>query len=78
MPRKAIVRKARFISPEEMAFEPLADYSHLNFKRRSSRNLVELDSDLAAFFKSADAVNNALRKLMEAMPSGSVKQKRSA
>jgi hypothetical protein len=62
-----------------MAFEPLADYSHLKFKRHPGvRNLVELDPDLAAFYRSSNAVNNALRKVMEAMPHGGVRRRRSA
>lgn len=77
MPRKIIVHKVKF-TPEEMAFEPLADYGHLKFKRRGVRNMVKLDPDLAAFYKSADAVNKALRKLMEAMPTGNEKRKKSA
>jgi len=72
-----MVRKVKF-TPEEMAFEPLADYSHLKFRRRRVRNLVELDPDLAAFYKSSEAVNNALRKVMEALPVGISKRKKSA
>jgi hypothetical protein len=78
MPSKVVVRKVKF-TPEEMAFEPLPDYSHLKFKRHKGvRNLVELDPDLAAFYKSSDAVNNALRKVMEALPSGAQKRRKSA
>ncbi len=77
MPSKVMVRKVKF-TPEEMAFEPLADYSHLKFRRRRVRNLVELDPDLAAFYKSSEAVNNALRKVMEALPVGISKRKKSA
>jgi hypothetical protein len=51
----------------------------LKFKRRKGvRNLVELDPDLAAFYKSSDAVNHALRKVMEALPTRSVRRKKSA
>jgi hypothetical protein len=77
MPSKFVVRKVKF-TPEEMAFEPLPDYSHLKFKRRGLRNLVELEPDIAAFYKSSDAVNNALRKVMEALPARSVNRKKSA
>lgn len=78
MPSKAVVRKVKF-SPAEMAFEPLPDYSHLKFKRRKSTpNLVELDPDLAAFYQNATAVNNALRKLMEALPVDGRRRKKSA
>lgn len=77
MPSKLVVRKVKF-TPEEMAFEPLPDYSHLKFKRRRPPNLVELDPDLAVFFRTADAVNNALRKVMEAIPEGSPRRRKSA
>lgn len=75
MPSRFVVRKVKF-TPEEMAFEPLADYSHLKFRRRKGvRNLVELDPDIAEFYKSSDAVNNALRKLMEALPAAQKRRK---
>jgi hypothetical protein len=78
MPSRSVVRKVKF-TPEEMAFEPLPDYSHLKFKRRKGvRNLVELEPDLAAFYRSSDAVNNALRKVMEALPNELRKRKKSA
>ena len=78
MPSKVVVRKVKF-TPQEMAFEPLPDYSHLKFKRRKGlRNLVELDPDLAAFYRSSDAVNNALRKVMEALPTATRKRRKSA
>lgn len=78
MPSKVTVRKVKF-TPEEMAFEPLPDYSHLKWKRRKGvRNLVELDPDLAAFYKNSNAVNNALRKVMEAVPTHGVKRRKSA
>lgn len=75
MPRTFAVTKVKF-SPEEMAFEPLPDYSHLKFKRRGLRNVVELDPDVAAFYKNANAVNNALRKVMEAIPATAPNEKR--
>jgi hypothetical protein len=78
MPARFAVHKVKF-TPEEMSFEPLADYSHLKFKRRKSvRKLVELDPDIAAFYKSSDAVNNALRKVMEALPNTTQKRRKSA
>ncbi len=78
MPSKFVVRKVKF-TPQEMAFEPLPDYSHLQFKRRKGvRNLVELDPDIAAFYKNSDAVNNALRKVMEALPCVTQKRRKSA
>lgn len=48
MPSKFVVHKVKF-TPEEMAFEPLPDYSHLKFKRQRPVNLVEVDPDLAVF-----------------------------
>lgn len=69
MPRKTSVRKVKF-TPEEMAFEPLADYSHLKFRRaRPNAKLVELDPDVAQFFDDATSVNKVLRMFMEAIPS---------
>ncbi len=66
---------------EEMAFEMDSDYSHLNFRKvkKFAPNLVELDNDVAAFFKNATAVNKALRMFMEAMPGQkNLKRKKSA
>jgi len=39
-------------------------------KAESSKPLVALDADIAKVFKTAESVNKALRKLIEAMPSG--------
>ena len=77
MPSRFVVHKVKF-TPEEMAFEPLPDYSHLKFRRRKPVNLVELDPDLAAFFKTSTAVNHALRKLIEAVPPTAQKRRKSA
>lgn len=79
MPRKTSVRKVKF-TPEEMAFEPLADYSHLKFRRaRPHAKLVELDPDVAKFFRNATAVNKALRMFIKAIPAAqNGKRKKSA
>jgi hypothetical protein len=78
MPGKSVVRKVKF-TPEEMAFEPLPDYSHLKFKRRRRpkhpTNWCELDPEIAAFFKTSTAANNALRMFMEAVPGRAPKRK---
>jgi hypothetical protein len=77
MPSKIVVHKVKF-TPEEMAFEPLPDYSHLKFRRRKRPalpNWCELDPKIAAYFKTSTAVNNALRMLMEAMPGRASKRK---
>jgi hypothetical protein len=63
-------------SAEEMAYDPetkdwipigrgLAAYEKF---RRWRRQMVRLDTDAARIFPDSAAVNNALRKLIEAMP----------
>ena len=64
-PSKFKVRYVKF-TPEEMAYDLPADVSHLPFKRVKPR--VELEEDVAKVFRDSAAVNNALRKLIEAMP----------
>jgi hypothetical protein len=71
------VHKVKF-TPEQMAFEPLPDYSHLKFRRRKRAaypNWCELDPEIAAYFKTSTAVNNALRMFMEAVPERTPKRK---
>ncbi len=86
-PGKTKVSYVKF-TPEEMAYDVPADTSDFVFVGRGPGNVfakprdirqIVLDADVAKVFKDAEAVNNALRKLMEAMPqSGGRARKRSA
>jgi hypothetical protein len=71
-PAKIKVRYVKF-SPEEMEYDIPADVSHLPFKR--ARKTVELEEDVAKVFRDSATVNNALRKLIQAMPSFTAKRK---
>jgi hypothetical protein len=64
---KAKVRKVKF-SPAEMAYEMPDDLSHRNYRRVNEGRTVVIDADVAKVFADDAAVNNALRKLMEAVP----------
>src|SRR4051812_37179511 len=75
-PTKSTVRLVKF-SPEEMAYDPspeeTAKWTPVGrgmkglFAKPKAR-LVPLEPDVAKVFKDAAAVNNALRKIIEAMP----------
>jgi hypothetical protein len=71
-PSKFKVRYVKF-TPEEMAYDLPKDVSHLPFKRVKPK--VELDDDVAKVFHDSAAVNKALRKLIEAMPSAPRRRK---
>src|SRR5207249_945647 len=81
------VRYVKF-SPEEMAYEipddtsgfipigrGLAAYERF---REWKKTMIRLEPDVAKFFHDAAAVNNALRKLIEAIPPQPVKGKKTA
>src|SRR5882672_8327384 len=86
-PTKSSVRFVRF-SPEEMAYDVPNDTSGFIPVGRGPRaifakpakgsKVVQLEPDVAAVFKDADSVNNALRKLIQAMPQRLAKRKKSA
>jgi len=81
------VRHVKF-TPEEMAYDAPSDVSDpkrfptlargkqewLEFLS-VKRGYVRLAPDIREFFKDEEAVNNALRKLIEAMPSQPRKRK---
>jgi hypothetical protein len=47
-----------------------------HFRRMAAKNrYVQLDPDVAKVFKDGEAVNRALRKLMEAMPPVAVRRR---
>jgi hypothetical protein len=82
-PGKIKVRYVKF-TPEEMAYDVPADTSDFVFVGRGPGNVftkprgvrqVALEADVAKVFKSDAAVNNALRKLMEAMPQPAKRRK---
>ena len=64
---KAKVRKVKF-TPAEMAYEMPDDLSHLKYRRVNEGKTVVIDADVAKVFADDAAVNNALRKLIEAVP----------
>jgi uncharacterized protein (DUF4415 family) len=86
-PTKHGVRHVKF-SPEEMAYDVPEDTSHFvpigrgsgDFfaKPTKTQMVVRLDADIAKVFKNADAVNRALRKLIEAMPTQSPRRRKTA
>jgi hypothetical protein len=72
-----------------MAYEIPADTSNwvpvgrgpgaiFNKPPKGAVKVVELDADVAKVFKDAAAVNNALRKLIEAVPQAGGRKRRSA
>src|SRR5579862_3995161 len=75
MPNKLNVRYVKF-SPEEMAYDAPADTSDWVPVGRGRKGLfakpdgkfVKLADDVARVFQNTEAVNNALRKLIQAMP----------
>jgi hypothetical protein len=87
-PSKASVRHVKFTS-EEMAYDPspeeTADWIPVGrgpeaiFAKPSDHKakMVKLDPDVAEIFKDSEAVNLALRKLIEAVPE-MTKRKKSA
>jgi hypothetical protein len=64
---KARVRKVKF-SPAELAYEMPDDLSHLKYRRAMEGRTVVIHPDVAKVFPDETAVNNALRKLIEAVP----------
>ena len=88
IPSKSTVRHVEF-SPEEMAYDIPDDTSHFVPVGRGpnavfdkpARATVDLDPDVAEVFNTSKQVNNALRKLIEAMPKqakASAKRRKSA
>jgi hypothetical protein len=67
------VRYVKF-TPEEMAI----DAADVDASKPSAavRGFVRLDNDVAKVFRNSDSVNRALRKLIEAMPAQSAKQRK--
>lgn len=59
-PMKFIVRKVKF-SPEEIAYEPPADVSHLKL-RRAVPAVVVLDPEVAKVFKTSAAVDQKFKQ----------------
>ncbi len=55
-------------TPAEMAYEMPDDLSHLKYRRVNEGKTVVIDADVAKVFADDAAVNNALRKLIEAVP----------
>lgn len=89
-PSKTSVRYVKF-TPEEMAYEGPEDTSDperfptIARGRKEweqflavKRGYVRLDPDLRKVFKDDEAVNKALRKLLEAMPFTSTRKRKSA
>jgi hypothetical protein len=87
-PAKHSVRYVKF-TPEEMAYDPSPEETAhwvpvgrgpkgLFAKPKGSRTVVELEKDVAQVFKDSAAVNKALRKLIEAVPTNGRKMRRSA
>jgi hypothetical protein len=85
MPQKVKVRYVKF-TPKEMAIDAGdVDASELPVIARGrqewlkflsvKRGYVRLTPDVLEFFKNDEAVNNALRKLIEAMPTELRKRK---
>jgi hypothetical protein len=66
-PVKPKVRKVKF-TPGEMAYQMPDDLSHLKYRRATEGRTVVIHPDLAKVFPDESAVNNALRKLIEAVP----------
>src|SRR4051812_37008440 len=77
-PTPICVRYVKF-TPEEMAYDPSSSETEkwmpvgrgpesLFAKPPRRATVIELDADVAKVFKDAAAVNNALRKLIEAVP----------
>lgn len=87
-PTPVKVRHVKF-TPEEMAYDPPPEETEMwtpvgrgpdaLFAKPPRRGaVVELDADVAKVFKDAAAVNNALRKLIEAVPQAGGRKRRSA
>ena len=86
-PTPVNVRYVKF-SPEEMAYDVPEDTSGwvpvgrgpkaIFAKPPKAGTTVRLDADVAEVFKDAASVNKALRKLIEAMPPGKTRRRRSA
>jgi len=57
-----------------MAYDIPSDVSSRNWRRANART-VQLDADVARIFHDASQVNNALRKLIEALPVRNRKRK---
>jgi hypothetical protein len=61
-------------TPEEMAI----DAADVDASKPTNVKKVFLAPDVAKVFKDAAAVNNALRKIIEAMPNASPRKRKSA
>ena len=74
--KKTSVRKKAQAVPEDMRREYRFDYKKAKPNRFASRMGAEtiavvLDPDVAAVFKSSEAVNTLLRSVISALPAGS-------
>ena len=84
IPARHSVRLVKF-TPEEMVYDPspeeTANWVSVGRGRKAifakPAGVIQLAKDVQAVFKDSDSVNNALRKLIEAMPRNG-KRKKSA
>jgi hypothetical protein len=69
--KKTPIEEAVVDTSEEMVLEYRFDYSKAKPNRFAAQGrVVVLDEDVARYFTTAEAVNKALRSLLEALPPG--------